>query len=665
MANEIKIKVSSTADVKGIKDADKAVDELTAGAVLAGDSIESLGDNMTEADRKGSKLERTLSSDRDQLIKLDAAIVTSTAQLKLLARSLADTDDAAQRIAIKKAMSRLQADLSPSAKARKIILSDFIDLKPDPSTLARFGQSLTAGLMPAAEAAGGAVGPVVGAAIGIAAAPTLLSAMGAAIASGAGVGVLGVGVLSAVKSDPKIQLAGKEAAAQFSAGLEDASEVLTGPILTSIDHLSDAGGRLSAKLGGAFQSLSDDLVPFTDKVISAGEAVTDVLIQKATESGPALDAMGDGLDMVGNAAADFLNEIVDTSPEAADNLRLVLGVTADLITQTGNFLGVLQDLANNEWVTGPLLPLLRKYYRDLGEDTDTLAEKNKGLESSMFEVTEAAFVEGNELTNLAEDMRAQTDPAFALLKAQEDLAEAQTKAAEAAGVHGKNSKEAKAALRDLAEAAITLESAAGGVTDSNGEMSDALRGTFRAAGLTEEQIRTLEGQFRDAKRSGDNFAKTYKAKIDASTETAEDRIKHVQQLLKQVQSKQISVDVLVNDSRLNKVANTLDRFGGAYAHGGIVGQAANGATSGGLTLVGEQGPELVSLASGSRVWSAGDSARMMSQGGGGGGGEFILRAAPGASRDLMGAIIEGLRYEVDRAAGGSVQRLLGSGVVTA
>jgi hypothetical protein len=87
--------------------------------------------------------------------------------------------------------------------------------------------------------------------------------------------------------------------------------------------------------------------------------------------------------------------------------------------------------------------------------------------------------------------------------------------------------------------------------------------------------------------------------------------------------------------------------------------------AGGLTWVGEQGPELVSLPTGSTVHSNGDSKRMASDMGGGGGGTWLLRAAPGASRDLMSVIIEGLRYEVDRNGQGSVQRFLGSPGVTA
>lgn len=56
---------------------------------------------------------------------------------------------------------------------------------------------------------------------------------------------------------------------------------------------------------------------------------------------------------------------------------------------------------------------------------------------------------------------------------------------------------------------------------------------------------------------------------------------------------------------------------GKKAAGGIVGAAASGGLRGGLTWTGEQGPELLDLPVGSRVWSNADSRRKAAAGGGG------------------------------------------------
>jgi hypothetical protein len=100
------------------------------------------------------------------------------------------------------------------------------------------------------------------------------------------------------------------------------------------------------------------------------------------------------------------------------------------------------------------------------------------------------------------------------------------------------------------------------------------------------------------------------------------------------------------------------RIGGAikgavpgFAHGGVVGQAASGGGRSGLTMVGERGPELLSLPPGSRVRSNSDSRRMTSASGGGAVGDFTITI------DGTG-LLEGLR-KVVRVQGGNVQTVLG------
>ncbi len=197
---------------------------------------------------------------------------------------------------------------------------------------------------------------------------------------------------------------------------------------------------------------------------------------------------------------------------------------------------------------------------------------------------------------------------------------------------------------------------------SGGELTPALKATLEAAGLTKDQIAQLKRQFDSARGAGDKFAQTYHAKLEADAVTATQRIKHVRDLLDQIHSKKISVNVLVNESRLEKVANTLSRFSPADAHGGITG-AANGATSSGDTLVGENGPELLRLPPSTNVKSNPDTMRAMN--GSDGVSTLVISPGPNGSRDLMAAIIKGLRYEVSRNGSGSVQRLLGDSRVAA
>lgn len=96
--------------------------------------------------------------------------------------------------------------------------------------------------------------------------------------------------------------------------------------------------------------------------------------------------------------------------------------------------------------------------------------------------------------------------------------------------------------------------------------------------------------------------------------------------------------------------------GQANAHGGIIGAAGGGPRSR-MTLVGEQGPELVDLAPGSRVRSNPDSKRIAAGMAGGGGGPVVIQLML-EGRQIAEAVFDPLRHEI-RTRGGNVQAVLG------
>lgn len=116
------------------------------------------------------------------------------------------------------------------------------------------------------------------------------------------------------------------------------------------------------------------------------------------------------------------------------------------------------------------------------------------------------------------------------------------------------------------------------------------------------------------------------------------------------------------------VGNIVGRIAGLIgkASGGIVGavgHAAEGGIRNGLTLVGENGPELADLAPGTRVHSNGDSRRMLA--GGGGVTKVLLSIDPNAPRGFMRELLRALRAEIRAEAGSgpnSVQLALGGSV---
>jgi TP901 family phage tail tape measure protein len=153
---------------------------------------------------------------------------------------------------------------------------------------------------------------------------------------------------------------------------------------------------------------------------------------------------------------------------------------------------------------------------DLNSALDTGAAAQNKYKTHADAAAGAARGERAALGALFSELKAQTDPVFALIDAQHKLTDAQDAAAKAVKAHGRNSKEARAAQLDLAKAAIELQGATGNLSASfDGKLTPAFRDTLRAAGLTDRQIKSVEGQFKDAKVAADKYTGKYEANVSA------------------------------------------------------------------------------------------------------------------------------------------------------
>lgn len=487
-------------------------------------NMEGVADAADDAAKSTDKLSKSAKVNADRIGKLDREIGLAENELRSLARAFADTDDAAERLDLSKAVRRLENDLRRLGKNKGILAGILPDPEPDGRG---FGRKLVGAIAEGgasiATKAGASVGPVVGGAIGAAAAPVLVSTLGSALSAGIGSGVLGVGLAAAAK-DPVVQIRGKQVGKRFTEALQgEASEAFQGPVLQSLAKLEAAGERTTTKLGKAFDELAPHLDPLVTKFTIAGERLTDSFVKAAGESGPALAGLGDSVVLLSDGVGDFIDKVSDGGPEAADNLRLLAGATADLARYTGNTLDVMSKLANNEWVTGPLLPLLRKHYKEVAAEQ---VEANSGLVklgegfttlAGKLQVTTLA-AQGNReaMAALNKEMRASVDPLFGFVEAQEQVEEAQKKVNKEIKEHGPNSEQAAAATRDLAGAALDLQGKAAAVgTTADGKLTPALRRTLVAAGLTEKQIKGVERELKDAKAAADRYDKVNaKAKVE-------------------------------------------------------------------------------------------------------------------------------------------------------
>lgn len=261
--------------------------------------------------------------------------------------------------------------------------------------------------------------------------------------------------------------------------------------------------------------------------------------------------------------------------------------------------------------------------------------------------TEANIDHLESLQAVADELRAQTDPAFAYMRSLEKLADAQSAVTEAEEAHGKNSPEYRRALRDEAEAALDVLAAAGALGDEfTGELSDAQEQMLRDAGISEEAIEQLAADLRRTKDDADRLDGT-RVRINVDQE-AERRLRNIRLGIDNIPR---NVNVNVNYSQSGALPGTGGRPNVGFAHGGVVGAAASGGPRGNRVLVGELGPEIVDLAPGSMVHPAGASASMLA----GGGAPIVFHIHPSgnAAMDaLFRWMVEQLSHAVRTQAGG-------------
>jgi hypothetical protein len=626
VANEVKIKVTAEnatgptfAAIAGslrtlssqAESASRSTEELSSSTRALRGDLGALGAGAESASRGASGLSRSTRSLHGDLGDLDRTVLTSRSTLRMLARAFDETEDSARRMDIGRAMERVQADISAGSR-RRFRLSDLLNPDPQPAAgnfIKKLGSALSGAASNLSSSISNPVGLALGVGIGLAAGPPLASTLAATVAAGAGAAVIGGGIALAVKNSTGIQAAGKEVGTKFMKALGEGAKAYELPIAQSLGILSDAGTRVAARLSDAFSATSSSVVPLVRDITQGVEGFVDVIAGIAEKSGPALAGLGDAFRLIMDGLGDGLESMVGDGESLGETLTVVGGVLGDLIRKTGEFVGWLDKLTDNPWIS--IMPLLKAHYQDAADATDTMAGSTAKLASELTNAQKAAEGQLGAMTALSDELRAQTDPVFGLLKAQEDLKAAQKRTADATKEHGKNSNQAKDALRDQARAALDLESNVGKLGSTfNGTMTPALRNTLKAAGLTDSAINSLEGQFREAKSAAGAFAGNYKANVSApGAKAATQSLYTVRDAANSIPR---AVSIAMRITGVTNVSKQAAAIRKAYAHGGITGAAA----SGGIrtdeeTLVGENGPELLRLPPSTMVSSAADTKRKL------------------------------------------------------
>lgn len=326
--------------------------------------------------------------------------------------------------------------------------------------------------------------------------------------------------------------------------------------------------------------------------------------------------------------------------EAANRLGIGLKDITDIALTGGDAYKNLRERINNSGIafidTQGKIVLTDRTTSDHIQNIDLLQETFQGLggelvnaQGSWERTTEA--VDGattgilsqiDSLEELADTLKAQSDPIFAFIDSQNQVNEAQNRVNEAVKEFGRGSPEHEQALLDLAKAEL-------GLFDATADAAGAVRGSLIPALEQMERDGLISAGAADALRDAIKGAERAAHQADGTQYTIEERFRRIIQTINQAP---------VNGRNVP-----------GMQHGGL--------HAGGLAIVGEAGPELVDLPAGSRVFSHEQSRAMISEPGSFGGGPTVLEIRSGGSQmdDLLVQILS----RAVRVRGGDVNMVLG------
>lgn len=477
----------------------------------------------------------------------------------------------------------------------------------------------------------------------VAATPLIAATLSAAISGGVALGAAGIGVLL-VSKDPEVKAAGTALGKHFMTSLQQDASPFVAPVLAGIATIGKRFDGLQPTIANIFKNSSTFVQPLVDGATRGVAGIlrgADTLVAKA---GPVVDALGNS---IGNLGQDFGNFLagVDTKGAAAaindltDATGTLLAVTGPLISGLSQVYGVASKFgvvkSVAESLLGPigmLAPLLGdtgKKAKDLGTSADAVtAAVTTGI-PAIDTYGQSVLTAGGSLEDMATAADAATTAQLSLFGSFTDVGAAEDAATESAKKNGKTLDEHTEKGRANRTALTNL----GKALESNYENYKDLNGIGPKTDTVLEKNRTAfynaAYEMTHSKTAAEKLTTAIfgipvkkSVKVDANTHDAAGRLSALQDKVNALHGKVVQLTIQQNYVTFGKPGS-----GGGLASGGVKG-AASGGPQNGLTLVGEEGPELVSLPAGAMVQTAGASARAMAagsdSGGGGWGGQPII-----------------------------------------
>jgi hypothetical protein len=487
----------------------------------------------------------------------------------------------------------------------------------------------------------------------VAGGPIIGAALSGAIIGAVGAGGV-IGAFAVLKDDARIKAAGDGLADNLLGTLKDEAQPAVAPLLQAIGEVDSRVAGIGDSLGTVFANATGSgFQSFVVKTLDGVEDLADSFATLSTASDQVFDALGDAAGGILSTTADGLEGLADNGAAAADSIKFLGGVIEGAISFTLGAADAFSELYEQVL-----------YFRHaLGDDGATQALTDAANAAAEAERATNDLGTGYQDTAdaLEEFTAAQEEANDALFEASggaRDAITAQIEYREAVQA-AKDAVDGKNAVSDKELSTLV---AVGAETDrltqslrDNGASAHDMAVAIDSGRQDVENLGVAMGMSReDARKLAEQIiAVPDQINVDVAVQSAgaRTRLQEIQYLLGTIRSKTITVDVIESiyrqDDALARRAN---------------GRAAGG-PAGGMTLVGEMGPELVRLPYGSSVMTNGDSARASLGGGGGGSTQVIL--SPRGTGDPFSALVDALipyiQATVRTEGGGDVNWLAGTG----
>lgn len=469
-------------------------------------------------------------------------------------------------------------------------------------------------------------------AVAAAALPALGATVAAAVVGGVGAGGI-IGGVALAAQDPRVQTAGKALGKQLKGEFQTAASGFVDPVLRSIDKVSAAG--FADKLAPSFDKLADKVDPLVDGLLALVDNALPGLESAVDAAGPVLDVLAEALPEIGAAIGDFF-ESVSSNPEAlATALSLFLDEVTSAIEFTGDFIEVLVDIYGAAADVAEALGfitdeemILKKATRDSGKAIEGLSDDTEDATKAMENFDRAIRKAFGQVLGIKQ-------ATLGYEQAQDDLVEELTKGKRTLDETTQAGRDNWQAINDQARAIEDLREAnvANGMTldEANRKYDDqfsALEKTLLGLGYNKTAVEKYIAELR---------------KVPAQAQT-EIHLKGLQTALQGIKTLAGAVGAIAGYGITAALSPP-----GRRASGGNVMAGAD-------YIVGENGPELLSMKSGGGgyVHSASSTASMV----GSGGSPVVLEIRSGGSQ-MDDLLVEILQNAV-RVRGGDVQLVLGA-----